>query len=196
MNNLKDLIVSKIESKREIAKSNVDMEIDDFAETLKWVEKDNPKLLKLIQFILDHSVAFANQEKIENISLYIKNQYFFMEVIPNITSSDPYLLINDLSRFISYISDDMEFSVKWCMDIPRAVNKKEKTIEVHPPFPGGKPDENVYPVLFEDCSGQGRQNPDCFFEALKYNKEALEYESTFDKFMKQAKERKQQEMES
>lgn len=118
-----------------------------------------------------------------------------MEVIPNITSSDPYLLINDLSRFISYISDDMEYSVKWCMGIPRAVNKKEKTIEVHPPFSGMKPDENLYPVLFEDCSGQGRQNPDSFFEALKYNKEALEYESAFDKFMKQAKERKQQEME-
>lgn len=55
MNNLKDLIVSKIESKREIAKSNVDKQLDKFAETLKWVEKDNPKLLNLIQFILDHS---------------------------------------------------------------------------------------------------------------------------------------------
>lgn len=192
---MKDVISSRINSKRELMKSNIDKDIDDFISRLEWVEKDNPKLFKLIQFILDHSPAFVDEQKI-NGDLYLKNQDFFLEVIPNLRHKNPYFLMEDLLCFIVLITDDMEYSVKWCKDIPQAFNKKEKTIEVHPPSKHAPPDKDIYPVLFEDCaSGIGRQNPDYFFEALQYNKDAIEYESSFDKILKKLKDKKQQEME-
>jgi len=185
---------NKIDLKRENAKLNIDKVFDNFITVLNYLESNNLELFKFINFIMQHNPSFRDEISLEGreLSLYIRNQWFFMMVIPNITNNDPYKFIDDLSNFISYITDDMEFTIKWCTNIPSAINKKDKMIVVHKPY---NIDENIYPVLFEDNSEIATQNVDIFLQALKYNEDVINHETPYEKFLKIKKERDNKDKE-